>query len=181
VAAPLREAALLYLLDANVLITAHNTYYPVDTVPEFWDWVLHHANLGSVKMPLEIYEEIKDGGTDDEKDLLFGWAVGEGVKEALVLKEEVDAAHVAKCISAGYAPDLTDDQLLQVGRDPFLMAYAMASPEARCVVTNEVSAPTKTRQNRRIPDVCSTLGLNCCSTFVMLKALGFKTGWNKLA
>ena len=27
---------MLYLLDANVLITAHNLYYPIDAVPEFW-------------------------------------------------------------------------------------------------------------------------------------------------
>jgi len=27
---------MLYLLDANVVITAHNTYYGLDAVPEFW-------------------------------------------------------------------------------------------------------------------------------------------------
>ena len=27
---------MLYLLDANVLITANLTYYPLDQVPEFW-------------------------------------------------------------------------------------------------------------------------------------------------
>ena len=27
---------MLYLLDANVLITAHNLYYPIDSVPEFF-------------------------------------------------------------------------------------------------------------------------------------------------
>jgi Domain of unknown function (DUF4411) len=30
---------MLYLLDANVLITARNRYYPIDTVPEFWSWL----------------------------------------------------------------------------------------------------------------------------------------------
>jgi Domain of unknown function (DUF4411) len=50
---------MLYLIDANVLITAHNDYYPIDGVPEFWDWLLHQATIDTVKMPLEIYEEIK--------------------------------------------------------------------------------------------------------------------------
>ncbi|WP_410001046.1 DUF4411 family protein [Rhizobium leguminosarum] len=27
----------MHLLDANVLITAHNLYYPIQRVPEFWD------------------------------------------------------------------------------------------------------------------------------------------------
>jgi hypothetical protein len=29
---------MLYLLYANVLITASNSYYPIDQVPEFWAW-----------------------------------------------------------------------------------------------------------------------------------------------
>jgi hypothetical protein len=34
---------MLYLLDANVLITAHNTYYAIDQVPEFWEWIAHQG------------------------------------------------------------------------------------------------------------------------------------------
>ena len=30
---------MLYLLDANVLITANNLYYPIDSVPEYWEWL----------------------------------------------------------------------------------------------------------------------------------------------
>jgi len=84
---------------------------------------------------------------------------------------------VSRVINEGYARDLTDDEIVQIGRDPFLIAYALASPENRCVVTTEVSAPRKLRQNRRIPDICRTMGVQCCNTFAMLKALGFKTGW----
>jgi hypothetical protein len=170
---------VLYLLDANVLITAHNTYYPIDVVPEFWAWVAHQAQAGALKMPLEIYEEIKDGGTDQEKDLLYGWIIGSDVKSALILDEGVDTSHVNNCTMKGYASDLTDDEMLQLGRDPFLIAYAMASPKDRCVVTNEVSAPGKKRQNRRVPDVCATMGVSCCDPFTMMKSLGFKTGWQK--
>jgi hypothetical protein len=66
-------ASILYLLDANVLITAHNLYYPVDKVPEFWAWLVHKGNAGDLKLPLENFEEIKDGSTDVEQDLLFAW------------------------------------------------------------------------------------------------------------
>ena len=170
---------MLYLIDANVLITAHNKYYPIDGVPEFWEWIEHQANEGKIKMPLEIYEEIKAGGTDEQKDALYAWAVKDEIKAALVLDEDADPEHVSNCTNNGYADDLTDDQLIEVGRDPFLIAYGIASPGERCIVTNEVSAPTKTRQNRRIPDVCNAMGVQCCDTFEMLKRLGFKTGWKK--
>jgi hypothetical protein len=120
---------------------------------------------------------VKDGGTDVAKDLLFAWIKTEEVKTAILLDEEVDPGLVGEVVNTGYAPDLTDDQVLQIGRDPFLIAYALASPADRCVVTTEASKPSRTRQNRHIPDVCRTMGVLCCNTFQMTKALGFKTGW----
>jgi hypothetical protein len=168
---------MLYLLDANVLITAHTLYYPVDSVPEFWSWLAHKGNLGQLKIPLENFEEVKDGSTDEEKDLLFGWLKSEGIETAIVLDEEVDQTLVQKVLNTGYASDLTEDEILQIGRDPFLIAYALKSPNNRCVVTTEVSKPTRQRQNRHIPDVCAAVGVQCCHTFKMNKELGFKTGW----
>lgn len=170
---------MLYLIDANVLITAHNLYYPVNGVPEFWAWLSFRAAAGDIKMPLEIYEEVKDGGTDEERDLLFGWVSEEGNKAALILEEEVDPDLVSRVVDAGYARDLNDLEIEQIGRDPFLIAYALAAPAERCVVTTEVSAPRKQRQNRKIPDVCASLGASCCDTFTMLRALGFTTGWRR--
>ena len=161
---------MLYLLDANVLITAHTLYYPID-------WLAHHATVGSLKIPLENFEEVKDGGTDEEKDLLFAWISSRGIREKLVFDGQSDPKVVADVISRGYAADLTDEEILAVGRDPFLIAHALASPKDRCVVTTEVSKPSRKRQNRHIPDVCNSLGVQCCDTFKMTKALGFKTGW----
>lgn len=168
---------MLYLLDANVLITAHTLYYGIESVPEFWSWLAHQGDAGSLKIPLENFEEVKDGSTDEERDLLYAWVTEADNKKAVLLDEKVDQTLVAQVISEGYAPDLTEDEILQLGRDPFLIAYALSDPTHRCVVTTEASKPTKQRQNRRIPDVCTTLGIRCCDTFAMTKALGFKTGW----
>ena len=71
------------------MITAHNLYYPVDTVPEFWGWLTYQAAKGAIKMPLEVLEEVKDGSTDEEKDILYGW-IYEDHKNALLLDEEVN-------------------------------------------------------------------------------------------
>lgn len=170
---------MIYLLDANVLITAHSYYYPVDAVPEFWSWIAHQAANNKIKIPVEIYEEIKDGSNDAEQDLLYAWIQDSDHKKATVLSKDVDPAMVQRVIAEGYANDLTDDELEQLGRDPFLIAYALAAPNDYCVVTTEVSKPRKQRQNRRIPDVCNTLGLRCIDTFSMLRELQFRTNWNQ--
>lgn len=31
---------MLHILDANILIDANRDYYPMDRVPEFWEWLL---------------------------------------------------------------------------------------------------------------------------------------------
>lgn len=169
---------MLYLLDANVLITANNSYYPMDRVPEYWEWLLHMSHTGYIKMPLEIHEEVKDGPKDAEKDLLFSWIQLDEIKNTLILHEDVNIDHVQQVVSIGYANDLTDDEIEQIGRDPFLVAYAMAGQE-RCVVTVEVSKPTRKRQNRHLPDVCKAVGVRCCDPFTLSRELGFRTDWKK--
>lgn len=145
---------MLYLLDANIIITANNTYYPIDQVPEFWSWLQHQGERGNVKTPLEIMEEVKQGRKDDP---LIEWIQKPEIEQALLLQESVNAVLVQRGVEA-YAPDLTDDELEQIGRDPFLIAYALAAPSDRCVVTTEVSRPSAQRQNRKVRDVCRSFG-----------------------
>ena len=170
---------MLYLLDANTLITANNFYYPLEAVPEFWEWLQHVAAQGHVKMPLEIYEEIKEG-PDEDKDPLFAWIQNPEVKKALLLDEAVHPDLVQAATVHGYAPDLSDTELETVGRDPFLVAYAMANAGQRMVVTAEVSKPKKQRANRKVPDVCGPMGVKWCTPFELNRALGFRTNWKKM-
>jgi hypothetical protein len=97
-------------------------------------------------------------------------------KVCLLLDEAVDPAQVQLVVANGYAPDLTDTQIEEIGRDPFLIAYALAGTE-RCVVTTEVSSPAKKRQNRKVPDVCGTFGVLCHNPFHVYRTLGFRTAW----
>ena len=163
---------MLYLLDANVLITANNDYYPLGRVPEFWEWLVECGNRQQVKIPVEMYEEIVKGD-----DNLTRWLKGN--RDALLLDENVDEKLVARVTESGYAPDLSDEELEQLGRDPFLIAYALGDPERRLVVTTEVSKPKRQRANRHIPDVCQDLGVRCCNTFEFVKVLDFTTDWQR--
>ena len=165
---------MLYLLDANILITASNSYYPLDQVPEFWSWLQHQAAAGHVKIPQEVIEEIEEGRDDDP---LKVWISNDENKGALLLAETVDATLVQRVVATGYAPDLTDDEVEKIGRDPFLIAYALVERTLRCVVTTEVSKPSAQRQNRKIPDVCAAVGAQCLGPFEFNKSLGFRTAW----
>ena len=161
---------MLYLLDANVLIDASRDYYPLGRVPEFWDWLIDRATKQLVKIPLEMYEEILAGREDD----LTRWLKDN--RDTLLLDETADPIVVAQVTDHGYASDLTDEEVERVGRDPFLIAYALRSPTQRTVVTTEVSKPKKQRANRHIPDVCDALHVLHCNTYQFIEALDFTTG-----
>ena len=162
---------MVYLLDADSLIRAANTFYRLNRVPQFWEWLRHRGNLGSVKIPIEQFEEIVAGTGE-----LVDWLKDEETREALLLEEEVDPALVAEVTLNGYG-DLDENGIETVGRDPFLISYGYAATDERCVVTFENSAPSKEGKNRKIPDVCRNLGVDCCTLFDLIEALDFTTDW----
>ena len=165
---------MLHLLDANVLIDANRDYYPLDRVPQFWDWLAAMGRLGRVKVPVEIYEEIVLP-KPQKPDLLVGWLVAH--KDTLVLPCQVVADLVALVSDESYADDLTDDEVEKIGRDPFLVAYAVGRGSERCIVTTEHSKPARKRANRKLPDVCGDYNIRCIDTFTMTRELNFRTDW----
>ena len=165
---------MIYLLDANVLIDANRDYYRIGSVDEFWEWLVHHGEQGSIKIPIEIYEEIK-GGTDD----LASWAKESETEAALKLEEDVDIALVRKVIEQGYAEDLSDIEIEKMGRDPFFIAYALVNPAERIIVTTENSKPSKQRANKHIPDVSKQFGIQSINTYELTKLLRFSTKWKR--
>lgn len=168
---------MLHLLDSGVLINAHKFYYPIHRVPEFWEWLAYLGKSGQVKLPIEFYEEIKDG----KKDELAKWIKNANNRSALLFDEEVDSETVTTVLEEGYGADLTDVEIEKIGRDPFLIAYVMASQADRCLVTGEVSKPSKRRANRHIPDVCDSLGVPWISNFDLLDVHNFTTSWKPAA
>lgn len=163
---------MLYLLDANVLIDANRDYYPLDRVPQFWEWLAEMGRLGRVKVPLEIYEEVVLP-KPQRPDLLVDWLTK--YKETLVLPCQVVPNLVATVTDLSYARDLTDDEVEKIGRDPFLVAYAVGRTSERCIVTTEHSRPSRKRANRKLPDVCDDFSVRCIDTFRMTRELNFRT------
>lgn len=162
---------MLYLLDADTLITGDRRAYPLRRFPVFWQWLQFQGRAGKVKIPLEQFEEVTAGRGD-----LVEWLSDHEVRRALVLEEEADPAVVADVILRGYG-QLDENGIEQVGRDPFMIAYAIAERAERTVVTFEVSKPGKRGANRKIPDVCRDLGVPSCTLYEMIEALDFTTDW----
>ncbi len=164
--------AVLYLLDANTLIDANRDYYGIGQVDEYWDWLIHFGEQGCIKIPMEIYEELRAGS-----DALAAWAKQVETETALKFAEEVDIGHVRRVTEEGYAADLTDIEIEEIGRDPFLIAYALFDVENRVIVTTERSKPRAQRKNRKVPDVCAQFGIRACNAFTFGRELGFRTDW----
>jgi Domain of unknown function (DUF4411) len=171
---------VIYLLDANTLIDAKRDYFEFERVPEFWEWLEDQGIKGCIKIPVEIYEEFEEPkNAEGVRDSLSEWAAEDGVKKALRFDEEVDQKIVARVITEGYCPDPTDQEIETLGRDPFLVAYALADAGHRVIVTTEVSKPKKVRANRHVPDVCRMMRVRTINTFELLRELDFKTSWKK--
>lgn len=168
---------MLYLLDANTLITAKNNYYPLLRFPDYWSWLIHMGQQDIVKVPTEIYGEYRGkvmrGGQQDE---LAKWAQAKATTDALLLKEE-DVDHLGDVIERGYGIDIDDERLLATGKDPWLIAYALNDRENRIIVTSEVSKPNLQKQNRRIPDVCGDLNVRCIDSHRLISELDFYCDW----
>jgi len=166
---------MIYLLDADVLIDANRDYYPLSRLPEFWEWLIYNGQSNNIKIPVEIFDELKNG--DDE---LSTWAKHEETKASLTLVEEVDVLLVQRILDEGYGEDLDEAEIEKLGRDPFLIAYALCDNNDRCVVTTEVSRPSKQRANRAIPDVCNSLGVLWCHAYEFYRREGFRTNWRAI-
>lgn len=108
----MKEFSSLYLLDANTLIDAKRDYYPINRIPEFWEWLVHQGQQGKIKIPIEVYEEFSDTkDKDGEMDELADWAAQPGVKNALLFAEQAEPDLVARITYGGYIANPTDDEI----------------------------------------------------------------------
>ncbi len=159
---------MLYLLDANILIRANGDYYPIERIPQFWDWLIECGRAGCVKIPREIADEVIAGN-----DTVADWLKETDAKTALRLDERVDVTSLRHVVSNGYAPDLDATEMQKIGKDPFLVAYALGKTD-RTIVTKELSQPSKLRSNRKVPDVCNVCGVKWLNDFGFYREADFR-------
>lgn len=159
----------MHLLDANTLIAANKDYYPFDRVPEYWEWIPYQGEIGNIKIPVEIWDEFTP-----KLKALQDWKRGN--RDALVLDHEGYDADVPT-ILAQYGDNLTERELDRIGKDPFLIAAAFRT--GATVVSREGTKRSLKRANRRVPDICADLGINCINDHQLIAALDWSTSWRR--
>ena len=151
------------------MIRAHEDYYPIDRIPQFWAWLASMGKNGIVKVPYEIYAEIaiSAGAVHD-------WLTESATAKIMILDQKIDPVLLNTVLAKGYAPDLNDGEIEEIGNDPFLIGYGLVNPTEITVVTKEVSKPSKQRANRKVPDVCKAFGIRSINDFDLYRELNFK-------
>lgn len=161
---------MIYLFDASALIRSNAHYYPMSRFYQIWDWFELKATEGYIKVPYEILQEI-----NTDNDPLTVWT--KQIRKKIEIRESVDQQQIEKILDIGYQfngikPNLND--LNHIGRDPFLIYYALKDIKNRTIVSFENSEPDKKRRKSKIPNVCSIMGVCHCYMKTLFEELDFQ-------
>lgn len=145
---------MIFLLDANILISAYNYDFPPRKNPgEFWSWFQDCGDEHTLIIPQKVMEEVQRG-TDDLHAFLSKM---EGVRTESTLSA---LPYLSRVVTAYGQMDEADLERLDKKADPYIIAHALDL--GATVVTNEIPRPgIFTPANKKIPDVCSQLGVSC--------------------
>ena len=152
---------MAYLLDANVLIAAKNSYYGFDFCSGFWEWLDAAHRTGSVFSIERVYDELVAGGDDlavwCEERRSFFLPLGSNDVRAM--------ATVNRWANDSNEYDPSAKSQFADAADSFLIAQALAGHHT--VVTHERISDG--RKRIKIPNAASAHGVTWCTTFQMLR------------
>jgi hypothetical protein len=167
-----------YCLDTSVYTQAHRQYYAFDLAPGFWKSLIIHAENEVLVSPMAVFTELAKGNDElakwakENKDLIFS-DPDTKVVEAF--------RQIADFINLRYESEHWI-RLFLGGADPWVIAHAKA--HGLIVATMEGNKGSedinpKSKQIRgkiKIPNVCDHFGVNCISTFELIRALKIGLG-----
>jgi hypothetical protein len=160
-----------YVLDSNFFITAHRASYPLDVAFSFWNKIKQLAIEGKIVSIDKVKKEIFD-----KNDALTEWCVQNLPDNffhdtSIVLAEYGRVASWAVSKSGHYLPNALNEFLDADEADAFLVAYALADPQNRIIVTYEISEPNIKRKVK-IPEACNALNVRFVNSMSMFRELG---------
>ncbi len=153
---------MVYLLDADVLISAKNLHYGFDFCPAFWKWLLVAHRKGRVFSVEAVRKELLK-----QQDVLARWVrwLPRGFFKKPTATTNRALRRVAGWIQQHprYSPAAKNTFLGTA--DYYLVAQALAG--GHVVVTHE--RPQQSVHRVKIPDVCAGVGVRYLSPFDMLR------------
>jgi len=158
---------MVYLLDANVFMSAKELHYGFDFCPAFWDWLIQAHRAGKVFSIEKVSDEIQAGS-----DELSDWAANldDGFFQAPDRNTLAALGTVSQWATSHTLPNgerykpAAVHTFLQVG-DYYLIAQALASRHV--VVTHEV--PANSVNKIKIPNACLALNVKYMTPYEMLR------------
>ena len=163
-----------FLLDANVFIQAHKSYYGFDICPGFWLALLRQHEAKRLYSIDKIKAELLA-----QDDALSKWAknatTGTFFKQTTD-KDVADAFRdLMKWVQSEGFPDQAKSAFADAA-DGWLVAYAKVN--GLILVTHEAYKPDA--KNRvLIPNLCVEFDVDWCNTFEMLRTLKVRFGLKK--
>ena len=170
------QAKLPFVLDANVFISAHRSYYPNDLCPGFWDSLIQHIRAGSLLSIDKVRSELLDVSLreDEEPDALYYWTK-DSPRNLFVSTSERAVVDAYKDVVAWVynSPQFHRGAKDEFARkaDGWLVAYTQV--HSLTLVTQEVWNPD-IKKRVPIPNVCDQFKVDYVNTFEMLRQLGVR-------
>lgn len=161
----------IYVVDSNFFIQAHRDNYPLDIAFSFWNKVKQLADNGTIISIDKVMNELYD-----KNDALENWCRANlpdnFFKDSSDVMAEYGRVSVwANSMSSHYMRNALNEFLDADEADAFIVAYALAYPNNRIVVTQEISQPN--RKNKiKIPEACNALNVQVVNTMGMFRQLG---------
>ena len=166
------SAPSMYVLDANVFMTAHHDYYAPDLCPGFWECLQHYSRARRLLSIDRVRNEIVS------PDKLVRWVkqAPSDLFRSSAQGEVVDAFSEMQTWVQGNGQFLSPakDEFARVA-DGWLAAYAKV--HGAIVVTQEVFDPN-VRRRVPLPNVCKEFDVPYRNTFETLRELGVRFDWS---
>lgn len=159
----------MYLIDANVLMTAADYHYPNDVAPGFWEQILEMLNAGQACIPKSVHGEL----VAYKQKWLTGW-VETNIAKSFILNEDQaqlqNLAQVTEWVTHGRQPEVRphERQKFLTGADPRIIAAAMATQSVIVTYEKPVNAPDALKL--KIPDVAAQFEVACIGPVEMLRS-----------
>ena len=163
----------LFVLDANVFITAHRSYYALNLCPGFWDCLIHFFHEGRLMSIDRIRDELID-----HDDPLSEWVKRAPTELFATSLEDAVTDSYRDVMAWVYANDQFSPQAkndFSRGADGWLVAYAKVHNAT--LVTLE-TYHQGARRRVPLPNVCKQFSVLRMDTFKMLSELGVRFDWH---
>ncbi|MCR6547000.1 DUF4411 family protein [Dehalobacterium formicoaceticum] len=158
-----------YFIDANILITAHRSYYPFDIAPGFWDQFIEKASSKVIFIE-KVSDEILRG-----EDQLSDW-YQENSANFILMK--IPDTNVINSYSRIINSINSNIQYKQSAKDEFatladswLCAYGLAYKHP--VLTLE-KYQANSKKRILIPNICREFKIECIDLFQFMRETKFK-------